>query len=432
MPKAPRERNHICTELKKDGTVCTVRCGAELNLIYHVRTHTGERPEICHEIKKDGNECRLRFTTPSGLKRHIKTHIGEKPEICHELKDNGEICGLGFAYSSGLKQHIDAIHKKLQDHVCIHIFQDGPEKGQKCGDRFSTKGSLERHINSQIHIRTHAGEKPEICQELKDNGEVCGIEFAQRSGLNTHIKGEHKKLKEHVCTYVFEDGSRTGQICGDRFAQKVNMERHINSIHTKLKNIVCTHVFEDGTRKGEKCGERFARVDGRDQHVMHNHTPKTSPEYIEYRENVNKRRRERWVTDIEYRFTALMRCLFYQFMANNGGKTETTSRTQVVLGCTFEEAVDFLHNNSRGYTLSTPGIQIDHIRPVASFKNKAGDPVEQHRCMNINNLQLLTGPENLAKSDVYDPVAYALTDASKAIEKLVPTWMALYHGVESV
>jgi hypothetical protein len=25
---------------------------------------------------------------------------------------------------------------------------------------------------------------------------------------------------------------------------------------------------------------------------------------------------------------------------------------------------------------------------------------------------------------------YTQTDASKAIEKLVPTWMALYHGVE--
>ena len=39
---------------------------------------------------------------------------------------------------------------------------------------------------------------------------------------------------------------------------------------------------------------------------------------------------------------------------------------------------------------------------------------------------------NRAKGDFYDPVAYALTDASKAIEKLVPGWIALYHGEGSV
>ena len=121
-----------------------------------------------------------------------------------------------------------------------------------------------------------------------------------------------------------------------------------------------------------------------------------------------------------------MRSLFGHFKDIGDGNP----RTMFVVGCTKYELVAHLHNNPHGHTLDTPGIHIDHIRPVCSFKNKASDPLEQHRCMNFNNLQLLTGPENLAKRGFYDAVAYAQSDAGKAIEKLVPTWNEMYYGIK--
>jgi hypothetical protein len=59
--------------------------------------------------------------------------------------------------------------------------------------------------------------------------------------------------------------------------------------------------------------------------------------------------------------------------------------------------------------------------------------VEEYRCTNFNNLQLLTREENRTKGDYYVAAKYALTAASIAIEKLVLGWKALYGGVsESV
>ncbi|KAJ1465006.1 hypothetical protein T484DRAFT_1866882 [Baffinella frigidus] len=162
-------------------------------------------------------------------------------------------------------------------------------------------------------------------------------------------------------------------------------------------------------------------------HVMTNHTDKTSTEYLEFRDKINKYERERYAKDVEYRVSVLMRRSFLHFKNRRGGKTGTTTHTQVVLGCTWDELVVHLHNNPRGYTLDTPDMHIDHIRPVSSFK-LASDPIEEHRCMNFNNLQLLTGPENIAKGDDYNVVEYALTEASKAIEKLVPGWVAMYYS----
>jgi hypothetical protein len=80
-----------------------------------------------------------------------------------------------------------------------------------------------------------------------------------------------------------------------------------------------------------------------------------------------------------------------------------------------------LEDNTFNYKVTDPGIHIDHIRPCSSFK-LANNPIQQRRCFNYHNLQLLKGEENLRKSNNYDPVAYAQTAGAKAIELLSEGW----------
>ena len=349
MPKALKEKKqHVCTQLKKNGTVCGKVYRDQPDLKRHTRTHTGKKPEICNEITntETGETCGIGFSQPSALKRHIRTqhtHKGEKHHICLEIvKKTGKPCGIAFAELGHLTNHVNVVHKDIKNHVCEHVLEDGPRKGEVCGKRFGTKDNL------HVHMIDHTGVFPFVCKRLKDeDGEVCDQGFKSNGLLAVH--------------------------------------------------------------------------------VMTNHTEKTSSAYLEYREKNNTRNRERYAIDVEYRLENLMRKSFNRFKNTRGGKTNTTSHAQVVVFCTWDELVVHLHDNPHGYTLDTEDIHINHIRPVSSF-TLANDPIEKHRCMNFNNLQLLPGPENLAKSDYYNATEYALTDASKAIEKLVSGWVAMYYS----
>ena len=175
------------------------------------------------------------------------------------------------------------------------------------------------------------------------------------------------------------------------------------------------------------CGHRCKTAANMAEHVMTNHTDKTSTEYLEFREKGNKYKRERYAKDVEYRVSALMRTSFDRFRNHRGGETGEDLDMQFVLGKTWAELVVHLHNNPHGYTLDMEDMHIDHIRSMWSFP-RTNCPVEEHRCMNFNNLQLLPGPENRAKGNYYNAAEYAITDASIAIEKLVPGWICMYYS----
>ena len=89
--------------------------------------------------------------------------------------------------------------------------------------------------------------------------------------------------------------------------------------------------------------------------------------------------------------------------------------------CTWADLVAHLNDNPYGYWVGQPGIEIDHIRCIASFCLLSG-PIQQRECMNFNNLQLMLGPENLAKGDYYNAEEYANSDAGKAVAKLRVGW----------
>jgi hypothetical protein len=303
--------------------------------------------------------------------------------------------------------------KEKKKHICTQLKEDGTV----CGTVWRAPSEL------MYHTRTHTGEKPEICSELDvKTGKPCGLGFSQPCNLKKHINVVHNGRKEHVCEHVLTDGKRNGQVCGASFGVKQGLCEHMAD-HTGVFPFVCKHLKEED---GEMCGHGCKQAQHMAKHVMAAHTDKTFTEYLEYREKENKYLRERYAKDVEYRVSKLMRKSFGRFKNSRGGETGTALHTQVVVGMTSGELAVHLHNNPRGLTLDMEDMAIDHNRPVSSFSLTC--PVEQHRCWNFNNLQLLTGAENRAKGGYYNAAEYALTDASIAIEKLVPGWICMYYS----
>jgi hypothetical protein len=53
MPKAPKEKKFICSELKKDNTFCGQVCRSKWAFNDHVHTHMGEKPHVYPHMKEN-------------------------------------------------------------------------------------------------------------------------------------------------------------------------------------------------------------------------------------------------------------------------------------------------------------------------------------------------------------------------------------------
>jgi hypothetical protein len=119
-----------------------------------------------------------------------------------------------------------------------------------------------------------------------------------------------------------------------------------------------------------------------------------------------------------YRVKQQSRGAVWQFINTVGGTK--SSRTLELIGCSWEELIAHLNNNPYGYFVGMKGIHIDHIRCMDSFLLYG--PIEQHECLNWNNLQLLPGHVNMSKGSNYDAVKYAASPAGSAIALLRVGW----------
>ena len=96
-----------------------------------------------------------------------------------------------------------------------------------CGNAFSQKGHLKRHI------LTHTGEKHFKC-------DICGKEFSQRG-----------QLQRHNLTHTGENSFKCN-ICGKAFSVRGNLKRHILT-HTGEKHFNTFTAIVDLSRLNNSC-----------------------------------------------------------------------------------------------------------------------------------------------------------------------------------
>jgi hypothetical protein len=321
----------------------------------------------------------------------------KKTQIYKKLKcPHPECMKRIFQCASLLRLHDDLRHKGIFHFVCDHI---DTESGKKCDQAFETNSQL------TAHKKRHSDVRPYKCIHIG-----CDKAFKTNCDLSEHQK-RHSEDRPFKCTHIG---------CVDAFTTNGELQSHWLRVHAPDDH-------PDKIKLGEKykcedCGDRFLHSCALKEHRLTTHTAKDDPGYIAYRDKKKAYRREKYATDEEFRVSCRMRGAMYRIF-ERAGKDKDAS-TELLLGVSYAEAVAHLNNNTRGLKVSDRNIHIDHIRPIASFNLKKCK-MEILQCSNINNLQLLPGPENNDKrarfndadKEAYEPIR-------KIIAALMPAWLA--------
>ncbi|KAJ1465577.1 hypothetical protein T484DRAFT_1757306 [Baffinella frigidus] len=298
-------------------------------------------------------------------------------------------CDESRRYPSELQDHVDFEHEKIYHNVCDHI----DEKGAKCGKKCERRGNLEQHM------RTHSDDRPHKCT-------VCPMAFKSDGELTQH-KRTHSDARPHKCTVCLM-GFKRAEVRDDHYAAICSPID--DPVRTEWKCTLCNKGFP--TRSHCKA------------HRLHTCVPEDDPERRAHLDRINKAKRALYASDEMVSIIKKLRSHLWRMMKKHGmGKV---SLSDEVMGCICEELIAHLNDNDRGFVYGRGDFHIDHIRPMASFKNLKCR-VEVLKCMNFNNLQLLPGSENCSKGKSFtstQEAAYAISKGGLAIAELEKGWRA--------
>ncbi|KAJ1466563.1 hypothetical protein T484DRAFT_3633115 [Baffinella frigidus] len=302
-------------------------------------------------------------------------------------------CDESRRHPGELKDHVDYKHKKIYRNVCDHINE---KTGVKCEYKCARLCDLEQHK------RTHSDARPHKCT-------VCPMAFKNPDGLTRHERKTHSDDRNHKCTG-----------CTETFKDKFVLDRHWVAKHSPKDNLARTKW------KCTECNEGFPTSWACTVHYLRKCAPEDDPGRRAFLDRINKTKRAHYAKNETIRVERALRNTLWRMMHKHGmGKV---SLNKGLMGCSNKELIAHLNDNDRGFVYEQSGgvFHIDHIRPMASFKNLKCR-VEVLKCMNFNNLQLLPGSENCSKSDTFTPADeadYAISKAGLAIAELEIGWRA--------
>ncbi|KAL1005183.1 hypothetical protein UPYG_G00055650 [Umbra pygmaea] len=225
------KKTHPCNE-------CGRLCLSVSELQIHMRKHSGEKPFSCPE-------CDKKFVTNSHVKAHLRTHTGEKPYSCSD-------CGKAFAHLRDMKAHMKRMHTRDEGSL-----KRPPIKSHRCsvcGQMFSAKNVLGRHL------LIHLGVKPHKCADC----EMC---FSQKTNLLSH-QLTHTGEKPYSCDR-----------CDRRFTRKraVKLHQQTSCAASKEKEDSSSADPKSEASKNSRQIERIKKVPRRPKKVPTLEGCKNSP-----------------------------------------------------------------------------------------------------------------------------------------------------------
>ena len=138
-----------------------------------------------------------------------------KQNICH-------ICNKPFSTLGNMRNHIITIHQNYRPFRCIY---------PGCNKRYSIESRY------QVHLRTHLGEKPFVCQ-------ICNKSFNEKGNLKTHLRF-HSELRPFKCPQ-----------CTKCYKTKGHLKDHIEIQHDLIKKYLCKF-----------CNKKFGRISTLKAHI---------------------------------------------------------------------------------------------------------------------------------------------------------------------
>ena len=132
----------------------------------------------------------------------------EKPNICH-------FCNKQFSTLGNMRNHIMVIHENYRPFKCTY---------PGCNKKYSIESRY------QVHLRTHIGSKPFICQ-------ICNKSFNEKGNLKTHLRF-HSEIRPFKCPH-----------CNKSYKTNGHLRDHIEILHNKIKKYICKF-----------CKKQFGRI----------------------------------------------------------------------------------------------------------------------------------------------------------------------------
>ena len=133
-----------------------------------------------------------------------------------------DICHKSFSTLGNMRNHKMTIHQNYRPFKCTY---------PGCNKKYSL------HSSFLVHLRTHFGERPFICQ-------ICSKSFNEKGNLKTHLRF-HSELRPFKCPQ-----------CDKSYKTNGHLKDHIDIQHKKIKKYECNF-----------CGKKFGRISTLKSHI---------------------------------------------------------------------------------------------------------------------------------------------------------------------